>query len=233
MKSSVIKFTKIKQFYLPIDADAYKALKALQLPLIRIHENLMPTIGIVFKKHKVSPQLVNFKDQIMDPYLDEIGRRWQAKEHRVATLGKSVLKFETTHASIHNAAREAIHKLEASLRRFFTRWGFTAAFEISESRGKLKLHVNYRYDPDREPIIPLVEDSTSMPKVMLNLGFIRLTLTLMKKEVEVSVAEAAGAGWNSILTRRCLYTQFSDVRPMLAALAQIVNMDQHNSDNKK
>lgn len=232
MKSTVVKLTKIKSYYFPVDADDYKLLRSHGIPVIKIHENLMPTLGLLFQKHKIKPQSVSFNDTILDPYLDRIGAAWQSKEHRVATITKSVMKFETTKASIQAESREALHKLEVSLRRFFTRWGFFATFELSESRGKLKLHVNYRFDPERDPIIPLVEDATSLPSVKLDFGFVRITLTLMKKEVEINVASAAGSEWKSMHTSRCLYSQITDVRPMLAALVSIVNHDQHNSDNK-
>lgn len=232
MKSTVVKLTKIKSYYFPVDADDYKLLRSHGIPIIKIHENLLPTLGLVFTKHSIKPQAVSFTESILNPYLDRIGGAWNSKEHRVATITKSVLKFETTKASIMPQSREALHKLETSLRRFFSRWGFLAVFETSESRGKLKLHVNYKFDPERDPIIPLVEDATSLPAVKIDLGFVRLTLTLMKREVEVNIAVAAGTGWNSIHTSRCLYSQVSDVRPMLTALVGVVNNDQHNADNK-
>lgn len=230
--SNEVKFTKVKQWYLPIDADSYKVLKSFGMPLIRIHEDMMPTIMLLFKKHKIKPHLVDFNDSILHPYLDELGKRWQSKDHRQATLTKSTLKFETTHASAQSKGREALVKVEASLRRFFTRWGYTSTFELSDSRGKLRLHVNYKYDSERMPIIPLIEDPTSLPQIKLDLGYVRLTLTLMKKEVEVNVSIAAGTMWNSIHTSRCLYSQISDVRPMIASFIDIVNKDPHNADNK-
>jgi hypothetical protein len=232
MNNSVLKLTKIKQFYFPVDADDYKLLKAHGIPAIRIHENLLPTLGLVFKKYGIKPQPVPFGEAILDPYLDRIGTAWQSKEHRTASITKSVMKFETTKATVASQAREALHKLETSLRRFFQRWGYSASFELSEMRGKLKLHVNYKFDPERSPIIPLVEDPTSLPAIKIDLGFVRLTLTLMKREVEVNIALAAGTGWNSIHTSRCLYSQISDVRPMLAGLINIVNNDSHNADNR-
>lgn len=232
MKSSTVKLTKIRQFYFPVDADDYKLLRERGLPAIRIHENLLPTFGLIFKKYHIKPQNVSFNDAIMNPYLDKIGETWQSKPHRKASITKSVMKFETLHASIQLQARESLHKLESSLRKFFQRWGFSASFELSESRGKLKLHVNYRFDPERNPVIPLVEDPTSLPSIAINLGYVRLTMTLMKREIEINISVAAGPGWNSIHTSRCLYSQVSDVRPMLAGLVNIVNSDSHNADNK-
>lgn len=233
MKNSSVKLTKIKSFYFPVDADDYKLLRDHGLPLTKIHENLLPTFGLLFKKHKIAPQLVPFSEQILNPYLDKVGTAWQAKPHRKASITKSVMRFETLHSSVYAESREALYKLEASLRRFFQRWAYSATFELSESRGKLKLHVNYRFEPEKvHPLVPLREDATSLPSVKIDLGFVRLTLTLMKREVEINVSVAAGVGWNSIHTSRCLYSQISDVRPMLATFANIVNHDPHNADNK-
>lgn len=231
--ATVIKFTKIKSYFFPVDADDYKLLRHHGIPAIKIHENLMPTLGLLFARHSLRPQLISFMDAILNPYLDRVGTVWQRKEHRKATIHKTWMKFETTHASIQSESREALHKLEASLRNFFTRWGYLAVYEVSESRGKLKLHVSYRFDPEAcAPIVPLAENPTSLPTIRLDLGFVRLSVTQMKKEVEINVAVAAGTGWNSIHTSRCLYSQISDVRPMLATLVAFVGKDQHNADNK-
>ena len=123
MKSSTVKLTKIRQFYFPVDADDYKLLRERGLPAIRIHENLLPTFGLIFKKYNIKPQHVSFNDAILNPYLDKIGETWQSKPHRKASITKSVMKFETLHSSIQLQSREALHKLESSLRRFFQRWG--------------------------------------------------------------------------------------------------------------
>lgn len=230
-KNVQVQFCKIKGFYFPVTADDYKLLRSKGITLIRVPENLMPTLGLLFAKHKIKPVPVSFADTIRDPYFDRLGEAWQAKEHRKATITPSFMKFETTHASVQPQAREALHKLEASLRRFFQRWGFSASFELSESRGKLKLHVSYKFDPERAPVIPLVEDSTSMQHIRLNLGFMRITLTPMAKEIEYNIALAAGTDWNSIHTGRCLYSQVSDVRPMISALVNVASTDPHNADN--
>jgi hypothetical protein len=235
MKSSqqkIIKLTKIKQWYLVVDAESYKILRDAGAPMVRIHENFLPTIGLLTKRHKIKAQNIPFQDQILNPYLDKIGELWQKKEHRRAIINGSILRFETTHSSILAPAREALAKLEASLRRFFKRWGYSASFDISESRGKIKLHVIYKYDSERLPIIPLVEDAESLPVIRLNLGFVRVSLTPGKRELETNISIASGTDWKSLHTSRCLYSQVSDVRPFINALMEVVNKDHHNFENK-
>lgn len=231
-KQKHIVLTKIKQWYMPVDADSYKVLRNAGIPLIRIHENFLPTLSLLTKSKNIKASLVGFNDTILHPYLDELGSRWQKKEHRKASITASVLKFETSSASILEPSREALIKIEASLRKFFTRWGYTAIFESSESRGKCKLHVTYKYDSNRAPVIHLVEDPTSLPIIKLELGYVRISITLGEKEVETNVALATGGIWTSVQTTRCLYSQVSDVRPFVAALMSVVNKDPHNGDNK-
>jgi hypothetical protein len=230
-KYKIIRLTKIRQWYLPVDAESYNILKDAGVAMLRIHENFLPTIGLLTKKRKIKARSVPFNESILHPYLDELGSRWQAKEFRKATINASVLKFETTHASIHAKSKEVIEKLEASLRRFFTRWGYAAMFEYSESRGKCKLHVTYKYDSTKLPVIPLVEDSTSLPTITLELGHIRVRLTMGMKYVETNISEATGNSWTSVRTSRCLYSQISDVRPFINALMRVTDNDPHNFDN--
>ena len=228
-----VTLTKIRQWYLPVDAQSYNNLKAAGIPLVRIHENFIPTLKLLSKSAKLVFNAVDFNGTILHPYLDELGTRWQKKDHRTVTINASVLKFETTHASAREQALEPLEKIEASLRRFFTRWGYGATFERSENRGKHLLHVKYKHDSSKPPVIPFVEDATSLPKISLELGFLRIQISMGEKEIETNISVATGPGWTSIQTSRCLYSQVSDVRPMLTALMSVVNKDHHNGDNKK
>jgi hypothetical protein len=228
----IIRLTKLRQWYLPVDAESYKILRSAGIPLIRIQENFIPTIGMLTKKKKIKARLVDFNDTILNPYLDELGMRWQKKDHRKATINSSVLRFETVHASAAEQARLAVPKIEASLRRFFARWGYTATYELSESRGKIKFHVAYKYDPNKLPIINLQEDPTSLPVARIDLGYVRISLTMGEKELETNVSIATGTTWQSIHTSRCLYSQVSDVRQIVNTLMDIPSKDIHNFDNK-
>jgi hypothetical protein len=119
-----------------------------------------------------------------------------------------------------------------SLRRFFERWGYHPIFDYSESRGKCKLHVKYKFDSDKLPIIPLVEASAASPTIRLRIGFGRLTLIMKSKTVEVNYSIAAGTGWTSLHTHTCTYSQIGDVRPMMRAMIDIVNLAPGNDEEK-
>lgn len=228
----VITFTKIKQWYLPIDAASYKLLRAAKCPMLRVHEDFIQTLRLITKPRGIQCRLVDFNATIMYPFFDELGRRWQKKAHRKAMITSSVVKFETTHSSASVQGKKALQQIESSLRRFFNRWGYSASFEMSEARGKCKLHVNYKYDSNKMPELPMQDDPAALPAIVVDLGYIRVKLSLGEKELEVNLAQAAGSGWTSMHTSRCLYSQVSDVRPMINALMEVVNKDEHNFDNR-
>lgn len=227
-----VRLTKIKDWVMPVDAESYKILRDHGLPCVRIHENLMPTVRILTRKHKIRSDFVDFQESIMRPALDKLGTAWLKRDHRTASLTATVLKFETTHASVREQGALALPKIEGTLRRLFQRWGYTAAFETSEKRGKLKLHVTYKYDSSKSPIIPLTEVQEALPQIKLELGYVRIVLTLGEREVETNVSIAQGSGWLSMHTSRCLYSQISDIRPFVTALITVQDKDPHNSDNR-
>lgn len=196
--------------------------------MTKIHENFLPTISLITRPRNIRGKVLNFNEQILGPYLDKLGEIWNSKQHRRAVITNSVLKFETTHASIAKKSQKSFANIEAALRRFFTRWGYVGTFEYSELRGKCKLHVGYKFDSTRMPIIPLVEDPAALPQIKLKLGFVRLALTLGEKDVEINIATASGTEWKSMHTSRCLYSQVSDVRPLIRALMGIVNKEPYN-----
>ncbi len=228
----IVRLTRIKQWYMPVDADSYKIMRTAGVSLLRIHTDLMPTIKALTRKLNIRSESVDFQDAIMNPHLDKLSELWRKKANRTSTITSTVLKFETTHKDAYDAGKIALPKLEEALRRFFARWGYSASYEISESRHKLLLHVRYKYDSSRSPILSLVEDKELLPQIKLDLGFIRLTLTPGQKDVEVNVSQAHGSTWQTVATTTCLYDQVSDVRPMINALMGVIDKDQHNADNR-
>lgn len=226
---AVLSFCKIKQWYFPVDAETYKSLRdTLKIPATRIHQNLLPVIEMMAKKYKMVGRNVDFNADILNPYLDKLGAVWLKKEFRICTLNTKILKFETTSSKVKADAKLTIDKIEASLRRFFDRWGYRAYFSYSESRGKCKLHVTYKFDHTKLPVIPLVEPNEALPTIRFKIGFVRLTLIMSTKRVEVNYSVAAGSGWTSMHTSSCLYSQIGDVRPMLRALIDIKNREPDN-----
>lgn len=229
----VVRFTKIKQWYLPVSAEDYNTLMEYNIAATRIHRTFMPTLDMLNSPIKrIQTELVDFNEEILNPYLDRLGAAWQKKEHRKALLKPSTLTFESNHPSLLAESKLNFDKIQVTLERFFQRWGYDYSFEYSEKRGKSKLHVKYKFETNKMPIISLVEDPTSLPVLALELGFLRITFTLGAREVETNVAVLAGSEWRSMHTSRCLYSQISDVRPMMRGLMGMVNKNPESLDVK-
>lgn len=227
-----IKLVKIKQWYMPFDGDSYKVLRAVGIPLVRFHEDFLPTVRLVCHKHKIRGSLINFKGDILEPFLDRIGTAFNNKEHCRASIGARAMSFETLKPEVFEKIKnETIPKLENLLRAFFSRWGYKSRFDYSEHRGKIKLVVDYWFDSEAQPIIPLEEPLADVKPVRLRIGSIRLTLKLGTKYMETIIEVAQGGIFKPMHTSRCLYSQMSSVKPMISALMEIPNYDIHNFDN--
>lgn len=255
--SPTIGLTKIKQWYLPVDAEAYNMLKQAGVPLTRIHERIMPALRLLTNKHKIKARLVDFMAEIYNPFMDRIGATWNKHENRICSLRARELRFETVKQSAYTKAKAALPHLEECLRRFFDRWGYKAIFTYSESRGKIRFVVNFHLDANKEPIIPLVEPPAEAPVIRFKLGFTRISIRLGKPnqaiyhrtragndedsvrymvtkapEVEIRIEVSQGGKWAPIHTSTCLYSQISSVAPVLLGMAQIVNVDPTNLDTE-
>ena len=218
---SVIRFTKIKEWYFPVDAEDYKILQQLQIPAIRFHEHLMPLISEVCKKHGYQGRLVNFKDEILEPYTDKLGRRWNKRDFQEAVIHKASMTFAATSNKIKDDAKKRIDEYETSLRAFFERWGYDFSMDYSELRGKPKLTVSYRFNGDKLPVIPLIAPQEALPTIHFKIGFARLTFVLGPRKMEVTYALAQGTQWNSLHTHECLYSQVGDIKSMIKLLTEI------------
>lgn len=225
----VILFTQIKQWYFPANPETYEVLRSAGFPMIRFHKNLLPTVHLICKPRGIKARLIPFKEEILDPFLDKVGSKWKSKEYRTVSITATTMTFSSSKEL--EVSKKAIVNLEAALRRFFTRWGFTFSIDYSELRGKSKLHVNYKFDSNKLPVIPLVEDLETIPTIRFKMGHIRFNLQLGTKYLDFYLEEKGGNSWTKIKTSRCLYSQIGDIRPMLTALTDFVNKDVHNFDN--
>ncbi len=220
-----ITLTRIKQWYIPADTESYLALKQLKIPLARIEQNFLPTVGVLLKRNGFRAKSVDFRTKILEPQLDKWGALWLKRDHRSVSMSTKNLRFETTKAEAHAMAAKAIPNLEEAIMRFFKRWGFSYKIDYSVARGKIRFNVDYYFDQDKLPLITLSEDEATLPKVDLQLGFTKLGFTFGTKYIETVVEVSQGGVFTPIHTTKCLYSELSDVRPLLAAFMDSVNKD--------
>lgn len=231
-EATVIRLTKVKQFYLPVDAESYLVLRNAGIPLTRIHQDILPTIQLLTRQNNIKAKEVSFANEIVTPFLDRVGAEWLKGEHRSVTITAKTMRFETTNSKGLRSAEEAAPKLQACLERFFLRWGFRSTIEQSVHRNKCLIYVSYWLDANTQPVISLEQAATEIPAVTLTFGFTRLTLKLGPRECHLVVSTSQGGTFVPLHSTRCLYNQISDVRGMLTALLEIPSIDPTNPDNK-
>jgi hypothetical protein len=253
-KRQAIRLTRIKQWYIPADAESYIALKDVGVAMTRIHQNFLPTVGLMTRKYGITAREVNFKNEIMDPFFEQIANSWNRKLHCRCLIGGRTMKFESTKPEAHKEAVAAIPKLQDLLEKFFSRWGFSSTFDYSEARGKCKLNVEYWFDHNKAPIVVLEEAPEDQPKIQWKLGFTRLTFTFDQYHsksvklppppgqqesgrehrigyVHLLVEVSQGGKFTPVHSTKCTYTELSSVLPLMKALMNVPNMDHHNFDN--
>lgn len=230
-KTTVIKLTRIKNWYLPVDAESYQTLKRAGVAATRLDEKFLPAISLVAKKHKFKAQSVDFRSEIFDPLMDKIATTWSKKLHCRCTIGSRNMKFESTKAEVYDQAKESLGKLSNILSDFFERWGFNNRIEYSENKGKCKLSVEYWYDGARLPVVVLEEAPQDLQKIQLKLGFMRLTFSFGDRFIDTLIETSKGGRFEPYYSTKCLYSQVSNVMPAITGLMQILDKDQHNFDN--
>ena len=227
----IIKLCKIKQWYFVADADSYNLLKSVKFPLTKFNQNMFPTVELACRPHKIKAKLVDFKTEVLNTFLDKIGAVWNKKSYRTCTIDASTLVFDADNKRDEvklESTKAAIANLELCLRRFFARWCYSFTINYSELRGKCKLHVTYKFDSAKMPVISIVEDLDALPVIKFKLGFLRLTMQLGVKYLEINVEEQHGNEWKQIKSSRCLYSQVGSVLPIFNALTTLINKEPHN-----
>jgi hypothetical protein len=253
---TILRLARIKQWFVPADAETYLVLKRIGVPLTQFHQDFLPTLQLLTRKHSIRAKEVNFKIEILEPFLDKVGATWNKKLHCEATIQARTMKFEVLKTEGFATAKASIPKLQDVLTKFFTRWGYRSTFEYSEARGKCKLNVEYWFDPERQPIVILEEETAERPKVRFRLGNLRLTFVFDSFDsktralpmrpgsnadsrpdlayhigyVHTLIEIRQGGSFTPLHSSKCKLSDLSSVQPLIAALIEVPNRNAHNFD---
>lgn len=230
-KPTIIHLTRIKQWYIPADTESYLTLRKAGVPLLRIHRDFLPTVGLLTKGHNIKAKEKVFKTEILDPFLDKVGASWLRKQNRRCEIQAQTMRFEAIKPESFEEAKETIPKLQKVLEDFFTRWGYGFSFDISQAKTRIRFSVEYWLDAEKLPIIPIEQDVAELPRIQLKLGFTRISMMFGDKYVDTLIEVSQGGVFNPLHSSRCLYSQISSVKPLIRALCEVPNRDVHNFDN--
>jgi hypothetical protein len=237
---SVIDLVRIKSWYIPGSAQAYAALKASSMPLLIFSRDFLPTLHLAIRRSGAVTKEVPW-DQIFGPAMDKIGLQWKSKQGRTCRITDNKMVFLCAPSE---ANRKAISSLDVCLRKFFARWAFRYHAEFSENATKFKLVVNFKFDPDTMPVMPVFEPEAER-EYELVLGFTKMKLTFFDKRpngprfaniiaplVLFEVFTQAGSEWVPTFSSTCSPSQIGDVSQFAGGYAELFNRMKSNEERR-
>jgi hypothetical protein len=192
---------------------------------------------------------IEFKEQDFDqefllPFIKRARASWGAKSDAFTSQFQAGMLILDAAPAGADAARQMAPKIESVMAKFFSRWAFKHTFEVSESRGKVRISVEYSADPKARPVIELEKDARDLKKFEIELGGFRIGLSMDDPRgriessgngkdvhigyVHVDIAIKQGGTFIPYQSGRCTYGEVSSVLPMIAALVQIAEYQPDN-----
>ncbi len=168
----VINFVRIKQWYVPADADSYQLLKSVGVPMVRVHGDFLPTLQLVTKPRGIRAKARYFSEVYAEK-MDALGAKWMSKPDRKCKISDSRAVFT---AKLTPRNRIKINEIDDFFTRFTARWGFSYKPVYSESDKQLKLVVDIKFDPTKNPVIPSMVPPEQVVHE-LELGFSKIKVT--------------------------------------------------------
>jgi hypothetical protein len=216
----IIKLVKIKQWYIPFDADCYQTLVRIKVPLTKIHQDFLPTLQLATGPRNIRAVSVPFSE-IFNEKLDKVGSVWLEKPDRKCKITETRSSFV---CDSNERNRKAIASLDNFLKQFCARWAFRYSAVFSETPSKLKLVVDHEFDQTLSPCVPsTLPVETSVYEVVL--GFTKITVTTERKKGRVynhlTVATQAGGAWIQVHTGS--FIDVGDQNVLLLLAADLVN----------
>lgn len=153
-REKIVRFTKIKQWYIPADAESYRMLHRCRITAVRHHEDVLPTLRLLTRKRNLVCELVPF-NELYSEFMDKVTYAWTKVPGRRVQASHGLLVFESKASPAQTL--KVCPRLEACLRRFFRRWGFNADFEFSQTATRTKLVVTFAWDKDKLPVIEFIK----------------------------------------------------------------------------
>jgi hypothetical protein len=228
---TVINLVRVKSWFIPGDAASYQALKEAAGPLLIFHKDFLPTLQLATRRHGIRAKETLWTD-LFHKRMDLIGAAWKAKPGRNCRITDDKLVFQ---AKSSKRNRMAVAQLEASLAKFFARWSFRYRPVFSETADRLKLVIEFKFDPELQPIVPVVPVDVKRTYEMV-LGFTKLSLTFYDKPSEdvkvrgmiaplvlLEVFTQTGNTWHAVHTSTFKPAQIGDIRGFSPGFAELLN----------
>lgn len=242
--TQIANIVRIGERFIIADKDSYNLLRASSLPATSIPVGMLDSAKTLLAYKGIDFNEQDFDTEFLAPFIKRARASWGAKGEAFTSqfqAGMLILDATSTGAE---AARQMAPKIESVMAKFFSRWGFRQAFDVSESRGKVRISVEYSVDAKARPVIELEKDARDLEKFELELGGFKIGLSMDDPRgriessgngknvhigyVHVDISIKQGGTFVPYQSGRCTYGEVSSVLPMIAALVQIAEQQPDN-----
>jgi hypothetical protein len=234
----------IGERFIVADKKSYDILRASSFPATAIPAAMLESAKTLLTYKGVEFNEQDFEQEFLLPFIKRARASWGAKgDAFTSQFQAGMLVMDAAQAGA-DAARQMAPKVEAVIAKFFSRWGFKHTFEVSESRGKVRIGVEYSADSKARPVIELERDSKDLQKFEIEFGGFKIGLSMDDPRgriesngngkdvhigyVHVDLSIKQGGTFMPYHSGRCTYGEVSSVLPMIAALVQIAEHQPNN-----
>jgi hypothetical protein len=239
-----VNIVRIGERFIVADKDSYTILRAASFPATIIPAALIETSRTLLSYKDVAFNEQDFDQEFLAPFIKRARASWGAKSDAFTSQFQPGMLILDAAPAGAEAARTMAPKIEAVTARFFSRWGFKHTFEVSESRGKVRISVEFSVDPKSAPVLELEKDSKDLQKFEIEFGGVKLSISMDDPRgriesngngknvhigyVYVDLSIKQGGKFVPYHSSRCTYGEISSVLPMIEALVQIAEKQPDN-----
>ena len=239
---------RVGERFIVADKDSYDLLRLSFFPATVIPLAMMDTARTLLGYKGVEFKEQDFENDILLPFIKRARASWGSKGEAFTSQHQPGMLILDAAASGAETARTMAPKIESIMATFFRRWGFHQNFEVSESRGKVRIGIEYSIDPKSKPVIELEKDVKELPKYEIEFGGFKISLALDDPKgrietngnskdvhigyVHVDLSIKQGGRYTPYQSGRCTYGEVSSVAPMMVALMQIAENHPDNINKK-
>ncbi len=242
--TQIANIVRIGERYIVADNDSYNILREASFPATFIPLGMMESARTLLGYKDVQFNEQDFDQEFLLPFIKRARASWGAKSDAFASQFQPGMLLLDAAQSGSEAARLMAPKIESVMARFFSRWGFKHTFEVSESRGKVRISVEYSADDKARPILELEKDAKDLKKFEIELGGFKIGISMDDPRgriestsagkdvhigyVHVDLSIKQGGNFVPYHSGCCTYTEVSSVLPMIEALVKIAEYQPDN-----
>jgi hypothetical protein len=242
--TQIVNIVRIGERLIVADKDSYNALRAASFPATFIPVAMLESAKTLLGYKSIEFKEQDFEQEFLLPFIKRARASWGAKSEAFTSQFQPGMLIMDAASAGADAARQMAPKIESVMARFFSRWGFKHTFDVSESRGKVRISVEYSSESKTKPVIELEKDAKDLQKFEIEFGGFKLSLSMDDPRgriessgngkdvhigyVHVDLAIKQGGSFMPYHSGRCTYGEVSSVLPMIAALVQIAEYQPDN-----